>query len=772
MKTLHESYDVVVCGGGLAGLCAAIAAARQHAKVCLIQDRPVLGGNSSSEIRVTPHGAACIHAYGRETGIISELLIEERVHNHEEIIEVGWTNSIWDLTQYNLALATPGLTFHLNTRVDGVTVEGADNSRFIKAIHCTTFSAETERIIDGKIFIDCTGDGVVAHLAECKWRMGTEGFDETGEPHAPPTGTSDTMGSSLLFRARDMGQPCPFQPPEWAITYDNPDFFYKGGRIPWELRGGYWWIEIGIPWHTIHDNEQIRHELTRHVLGIWDWIKNHDPLTIERAKNFALDWIGQVPGKRESRRIDGLFRMSEHDLISGGFFEDTIAFGGWFIDLHTPGGLLASTSEPSTAEGNKPDSKYALKTYLPPYGIPLRSLIAADCTNLMMAGRNISVTKAALGTVRVMATTALLGQAAGTCAAHSLRKQIPLHEMPSKGITEIQQQLLRDGCFLPGFTNCDPKDLARSAKITASSQALLYGAELEYEHLYDGLLKWNLPLPGNFEKLDNKRGQWIALGKEGVKKLSVCLSNLLSENQDLVVTLSKVKSIWDYNCGPEKVIKKGQLKVPANAEKVWISWEPNIDIRSLGLEDTYVRLELEANPNILWHISGFIPPGMVSAFDTAQNKMRRFKNGWAFTFRIEPPQSCWKPESVLSGVTRPYENPNLWRSDPTCKFPQWINLTWQEVKTISIVELTFAGHLLWEYHGEGPFYKDRQTVKDYAIEILHENTWVEVIRKEGNYQRQNKIKLMNPVTTTALRVRIDATNGDPSCAIYEIRCYE
>ncbi|GJM70522.1 hypothetical protein HMSSN036_27380 [Paenibacillus macerans] len=253
-------------------------------------------------------------------------------------------------------------------------------------------------------------------------------------------------------------------------------YFYNQGRHFYDLMAGFWWIEIGVPWHTIYGNEDIRHELTRHALGIWDWIKNGDPELKQRSANLALDWIGQVPGKRESRRIMGRYFMTEHDLLNLTVFPDEVAYGGWFIDLHTAGGLLAPTAEPASAEGYAETTEYAVKSYCGPYGIPLRIMLAKDAGNLMMAGRNVSVSHAALGTVRVMATTALMGQAAGTAAALALQKGIEVADVPDVCIKEVQQRLLRDGCFLPNVRNEDPADLARSAKAAASSAELVYGA--------------------------------------------------------------------------------------------------------------------------------------------------------------------------------------------------------------------------------------------------------------------------------------------------------
>lgn len=394
MNSISERYQVVVCGGGLAGFCAAVAAARMGIKTCIVQNRPVFGGNSSSEVRVTPHGAAAFHAYARETGILSELLIEERARNHELIFENGWTNSVWDLTMYDLAMQTPNLSFHVNTDITGVEMQGP---RQIAAVVGRVQNAETELTIAGDIFLDCTGDGVVAHLAGCEWRMGTEAREEFNEPHAPLQASNDVMGNSIHFKTKNMGRPVPFKAPDWAVKFEDASYFYEQGRYPKDERGGFWWLEIGVPWHTIHQAEDIRHELTRHALGVWDWMKNKDPKMMDRTAHYALDWIGQVPGKRESRRILGQYFMTEHDPINRTVFPDEVAFGGWFIDLHTPGGLLAGSSEPANAEGYDTHTEYAVKSYAGPYGIPLRILISKDVENLMLAGRNVSVTHAGGG---------------------------------------------------------------------------------------------------------------------------------------------------------------------------------------------------------------------------------------------------------------------------------------------------------------------------------------------------------------------------------------
>jgi len=764
MNYKTEHYQLVVIGGGLAGFCASVAAARLGIETCLVQNRPVFGGNSSSEVRVTPHGAAAFHAYARETGILSELLIEERATNHEEIFENGWTNSVWDLTLYQMAMATPRLTFHVNTDIRDVQMKDV---RTIDSVRGVVQNAEMELTLRADLFIDCTGDGVVAAEAGCEWRQGSESRAEFNEPHAPEKANNHVMGSSIHFKTKNVGYPVPYQAPAWAIHYDDARFFYEQGRLPKEERGGFWWLEIGVPYHTIYDSEDIRHELTRHALGVWDWMKNRDPKMREITRNYALDWIGQVPGKRESRRIMGHYLMTEHDPQNRTVFPDEIAFGGWFIDLHTPGGLLAAHSEPASGEDYDTFSEYAVKSYAGPYGIPLRSLIAKDVDNLMMAGRNVSVTHAALGTVRVMATTALMGQAAGTAAAVALHNRLPIARVPVDAVGAVQQQLLRDGCFLLNYRNEDPRDLARKARLLASSEALVAGVGPESQGVEAGLSIWK-DQPQYLEtKLLNRRGQLVALGNNRLNSISICVNNLSDQPQLLRLQLLRVEHIWDYRI-ELPVLAEAQLVVPVGKDH-WLTWQVKLRDLKAG---SWVRLDVLPNPQVEWLKAGRIETGHLASYQIGDNRMRRWGNGHTLSFRVDPPQACYGPSNVTSGVTRPYQYTNLWKSDPGQTLPQWLELVWEDTQTIRQVELTFPGHLLREYHAYAPFYRDPQCPKDYSIEAWVEGAWETLLRVEGNYQRHRKHALPASVLTNALRIVVHATNGDASAQIYEVRCYE
>jgi hypothetical protein len=764
MQTRQETYDVVVCGGGLAGVCAAIASARGGAKTCLVQDRPVLGGNSSSEVRVTPHGAAAFHAYARETGLLSELLIEERASNHEEIFENGWTNSVWDMVQYDLVQRTENLTLYLNTSVLAVQVEG----RKIISVTCRVSNAEVDLTLKGGVFIDCTGDSFVAAEAGCEWRMGSEGRAAFNEPHAPLQSNDDVMGNSIHFKTKDMGRLSPFKLPEWAVHHEDASFFYDQGRLPKEVRGGYWWIEIGVPYDTIHDAENIRHELTRHTLGVWDWIKNRDPKTMKLAENYALDWIGQVPGKRESRRVMGLYLMNEWDAIRSTVHEDEVAFGGWFIDLHTPGGLLAESSEPASAEGYSETSEYATRSYAGPYGIPLRMLVSKDIDNLMMAGRNVSATHCALATVRVMATTALMGQAAGTAAALAQRSHRSVVAIATDHFSEVQQTLLRDGCFLPNVVKDDPRDLAPIAKVSASSEAVFRGLTPQSRGAHQGLAYWRDQAVPLREELLQRRGQWVALGGSPLRKVSFCLSNLQDSSRTVSVRAMLVQHIWDYRVEDSMQIAAAELSVPPG-ENLWIEWTLPGDLHLP--QSGYLRFDLLTQPDVLWHVAGAIEPGHVSAFEMAPGKMRRYSSGVTLALQVEPPQSSFTAANVLSGVSRPHRTTNLWRSDPSQPMPQWLQLDWQTPQTISEVVVTFAGHLLREYHAYAPFYRDPQCVSDYDVLLSADGeTWVTVATVRDNYQRHNRLRF-NSAPARHLRIVVLSTNGDPSAAVYEVRAY-
>lgn len=767
MRTVTEKYDVVVCGGGLAGFSAAIAAARHGATTVLVQDRPVLGGNSSSEIRVTPHGAAAFHGYARETGVISEALIEDRVRNHAKIEENGWTNSVWDLILYDMAVRTDNLTLHLNTGVESAQVVGST----ITEITARTWGAEVIREIAGAVFIDCTGDGTLGELAGNPSRFGIEASAEFDEVHAPVEASSDTMGSSLHFKTVDTGKPTPFHAPEWAVRYDSDEFFTRGGRKIPTLESGYWWIELGAPWDTLHDNEVIRHELTRHVLGIWDYLKNRHPYWAPRATNLSLDWIGQVPGKRESRRLEGRYLLTESDLIEGRTFDDEVAFGGWYMDLHTIGGLLKEVAEPSTQNQWLDPAKASMGSkYVPPFGIPLRSLSSVNRDNLFFAGRNMSATHVAMGATRVMGTCASMGQAVGIAAARNFAAGNVV-EAALADVSEIQQTVLRDGAFLVNVANSDQIDLARSATVTASSSDVVHGVGPSSADRTGGIDYWRgYPLFPFTGMLNRRAAQWIVRGKgQPIGSIRLCLSNHGTAPTRVAATLQAVDDIWDYRVDTGMTLAKDELEVPVGGPS-WVTWDIGLPEAS---ESSFARIDLSPAENIEWHISPAVAPGQIATFEDSPGHYRRFGSGQTLSFEVVPAQRGYEPEQVISGEARPHRSTNQWRSDPAVPLPAWIELAWPTRQRIAQVQVTFAGHLLREYHAYPAFYRDPQCLRDYELQVASDGgQWSTVVRVEGNTATRVVHTLHTGTDASKLRLVALSTNGDPAVGIYEIRVYD
>jgi len=461
--------DFVVAGGGLAGLCAAIAAARHGARVVLLQDRSVLGGNASSEIKMHAVGADCHRGKpgARESGIIEEFFLEDAVRNPHR------SYSQWDLLLYEKAKLEPNLTLLLDTDCIGAEMQtGADGRPRITAVRAVRHSTEDEFRIVARYFADCTGDGRLGAEAGAEFTVGREAKSDFGESLARDTADRQTLGSSILFTARKYPTPQPFIAPGWARVFTGADL-----KLRWisSYEYGFWWSEWGGQLDTIKDNEHIRHELLRIALGLWNHVKNSG--RHPDSAHWALEWVGAIPGKRESRRFLGAHVLTQHDVLGARIFDDRVAYGGWAIDLHPPSGVDAVDEQPYTP---------TLFPHL--YSIPLRCYHSRNVANLFFAGRNISATHVAFASTRVMKTCAVGGQAIGTAAALWLRasndSDIAALSTP-ENIRALQQALLRDDAFLPGLLNEDQTDLARTAVVQASSEI----SEAPARNVIDGVTR-------------------------------------------------------------------------------------------------------------------------------------------------------------------------------------------------------------------------------------------------------------------------------------------
>ncbi|BAX79080.1 FAD-dependent oxidoreductase [Labilibaculum antarcticum] len=443
-QTLNS--DVVVIGAGMAGISAAISAARNGAKTILIQDRPVLGGNASSEMRVTVNGAP----QERETGIVEEILIENWVYNKQE------SYPVWDHVLYNFVVREPNLELMLNTQAVDAVMDGTT----IKSAICWGGTTETEFTINATQFIDCSGDGLLAAIAGAEYRTGREGKEEFGESYAPDQADGWVMGDCIMMVTKDMGRPMPFKAPAYVIPFDHETAFKDKHRRIKQVKEGFWWVEVASDFDIIVDREKNRHKLMAYFYGVWDYIKNSGDFP--EADNIALDWIGSIPGRRESRRFMGDYILKQNDILEDSHFEDAIGFGGWSLDEHNPGGI-ENLEEPASYFHDRSKNVYEV-----PYGI----LYSKNIDNLSFAGRNASLTHIALSSTRIISTCSLMGQAVGTGAAICLNKGINPRELRNKHINELQEQLMRDDVFIPNRIAVDENDLAKKAKVIMGSSTV------------------------------------------------------------------------------------------------------------------------------------------------------------------------------------------------------------------------------------------------------------------------------------------------------------
>lgn len=437
-ETHTYEVDVCVVGGGMAGLGAAISAARHGAKVLLMQDRAVLGGNASSEIRMWICGAH--GADNKETGILEEIMLENYYRNQN--LNFG----LWDTVLLDKVKCEEQITLLLNTTCNEVHHE----ANRITSIKGWQLSSQSWHEVRAKLFVDCSGDSVL-RVCGAQYRWGREARREFNESHAPLEADKKTMGNSILIQLReiDPDDHVPFIPPTWANRYTEADLPNRDLK---PTGHNFWWLEIGGLDDTIGDSEAIRDELYKISLGIWELIKNHPD---GRGHNWELEWIGAVPGKRENVRYVGDHVLTQNEVEAEGKFQDLIAYGGWSMDDHHPEAI------------RYPGSPTIFHPAPSPYGIPYRVTYSRNIENLMFAGRNISATHMAMSSTRVMATCAIIGQAVGTAAALAIQYQLTPRGVYESKIRELQNTLMDDDCYLPWHTRPMP-ELTRTATLKAS----------------------------------------------------------------------------------------------------------------------------------------------------------------------------------------------------------------------------------------------------------------------------------------------------------------
>ncbi len=729
-------YDFVVIGGGLAGICAAIAAARRGVKTAIIQDRPVLGGNSSSEVRVQPSSPALRIPWAVETGIIQELLLEDRWRNHVRP-QGARINSIWDLVLYDMVSREPCLDLFLNTTVRQLT---RNEDGTIASIRGVQLHSERSFEFHAPLYCDATGDGTVGYQAGATFRYGREAQSEFGEPGAPEQSDSNVMPSSLLMQARDTGHPVPFRAPEWVVKYPDEKVLFRRAHYD-PANDEYLWLEVGSPFDTITDNEPIRDEILKHALGVWDHVKNHCTHK-EQAANWALEWVGSVVGKRESRRIEGDYLLREQDVRGAARFDDSVAYGGWYVDTHNYRGLKADVNEAWIASDLR-------QVMVHPYAIPYRCLYSKDVANLFLAGRCMSVTHMALGSVRLQPTLAICGQAVGTAVALCLERDVKPRELGSGHIRDLQQELLRDGCFLPGIDVDDPADRVCHAELQSSSEAALVLQPSDTEH-----------------PLDVGLGQMIPVSGSRIDTVWANLFSRCSEPTTLRMGLRAADNCWDF--GQLKDIAEATAEIPPFMN-IEVPFHLNAEVEP----HRYYWVYIESKPGVVWKEAREIPIGVVGAWEVDFQPAYYYhaKKRVAYAIRLVPDSHPYGPGNIKASPARPERWTNCWVSDPKQPLPQALTLKWSDEQTFDTIQITFDSDLNREYRYRPPLSVPPQIVRDYDLEVLHGDEWTTVLEERDNrlYRREHALPAMR---AKGLRLVVRATHGDPCARIYGIRVHD
>lgn len=738
MQSREQHHDVVVVGGGLAGVSAAVAAARLGSNVALVTNRPVLGGNASSEIRVWVVGATAhgTQRFARETGIMGELFLENQYRNPQG-------NAVyWDQVVLDLVRAEPNVHLHLNTDVRTVqTTDDDSGAPRITAVTGWTMGSEIETTFTAPVFLDCTGDGLVGALAGAEYRIGREGRDEHGEEWAPETADDELLGSSIFFSTHDTGRPEKFVPPSIAKDLSTTPILANRAIRTGDNGCNYWWIEWGGELDTVAENERIRDELWGVVYGIWDHIKNSGAFD---ADTLTLDWVGAIPGKREYRRFVGDHTLTQQDLLEQRSFPDTVAFGGWSIDLHPVEGVYAETAGAQ--------QRYTDGTY----DIPFRSLYSANVSNLLFAGRDISASHVAFGSTRVMATCAAQGQAAGTAAHLVARHGTTPRSLGTEQIALLQQTLLREDAPVIGVRADDPADLARTARITASSELTTidttpFATADRFDLDRDvAILLPADPALGEFRlrtEADDDTELTIELWTTGKPQNYAPIDHVSTHSAH--VAAGPGEAVVDLDFHPD---------APCNAVVV-VRRQPGV---RLVLTDghPYGVMALRARAADDEQFDDHIPE---ESGQPVTDWEARALRGHAFAFTAAGETDAWRASRVSDGHQRPFGGPHMWSSDAGAGAAV-LSLDWAEPVDVRQVRIVWNddvdADLINLHHHRTPWDAVPTLARDYRIEACVDGTWRTLAAVDANRHR-HRIHDVDPVRTAALRVVVTATNGSP-----------
>jgi len=743
LNSIMIATDLVVVGGGLAGVCAAITAARSGIQVVLIQDRPVLGGNSSSEVRLWTLGATAHmsnnNRWSREGGLADELLVENTFRNKEGNV------LLWDALLLEKVSLEPNLTLLLNTAVDGVTKDGPTRIETVTA-YCS--QNQTRYTARAPLFCDASGDGIVGFQAGAAFRMGAEKSEEFGEGLAPDASYGELLGHTIYFYSKDTGSPVKYVPPAFALK--DITTIPRFRNISVQRDGCYlWWIEYGGRLDTIHETETIKWELWKIVYGVWDYIKNSG--NFPEADTMTLEWVGTIPGKRESRRFEGDILLTQQDVVEQRQHPDAVAFGGWSVDLHPSDGVY--TDKP-------PCNQYHSKGI---FQIPYRCYYSRNIDNLFLAGRIISASHVAFGSTRVMLTGAHGGAAVGMAAAHCIRGGLdPRDLLEPDRMFRLQADLNRTGQSIPGIPSCQSGNLATRAKITATSNLELA----------------SIPAGTKWRSLEYPLAQLLPYEPGYAPEFTLRVRSV----RDTTLRLALRTSDHPGNFTPDLTLDNQTVALHPGEQTIRFRFEASVPTAR------YVFICLFGNEGIEIPISPFLGTGLVSV-QSKLNKavaesgeqipptgsdIDRFEfwiptrrpGGQNIPLQLDPPLSTHSSTAYLTnGIERPWLRTNAWIADPTDPNPA-LSLRWPDPVTLSEIDLHFdtdfdhAMETAQIGHAEDimPFCVRTYTVRTADGTILHQTT--------ENHQTINRVRLGDPLTTDNLIIELKHPGPNTPAALF------
>ncbi len=762
MEYARKEYDLVVVGGGIGGVVTAVTAARRGLSVALADDKAGLGGNACSEIGVSIDGAICFgqFAHMREGGPVEEL---KQILAAQDPFYRGTLSSPALLFWCREA----GVDVYSELRVHAVDCGG----RRVAAIYGSQGGTERNYRLSARQFVDASGDAVVAALAGCEFRTGREGRAEFGEILAPDAPDQGIMGASVLFRASAKKVKTAFVRPPWAYEYTKAEdlpFRLDMQRGPVEI--GFWWIEYaGDHNDPIGEYESIRIELLKCLYGVWAFLKN-DPA--RGMEYYSLDNVSVAPAKRESRRVVGDYLLRERDVVERTNFHDAVAYAGWNIDIHVPGGFKSRL---------KPN----IHAHFPWIcTVPLRCLYARDLENLWLVGRDISVSHVALGATRLQATIGTMGHAVGVAAALAHRRDKTTRALAEGDYRDVQQEILKDGSFIPGVRNEDPADHARSAHVEAGSELpLRFARGDEYLRVEQGRA---LSFPVTEGRIDTLV---LPLRNPGASPVSIRLFLAACEHPNHFSHRSPLAEL-ELRLEPGAHEVSWETKVAGLAAGLYavlllpegeIEWlrsagEPYGCYTAVYAPDRYLTPQPGSDENLyLARKPILLTPGAVPV---EWDKVRRNRTGRAGCesrdfiplpcVEISPAQHPYRPQNVTSGVSHTDRLPDLWISDPAAAGAQELILSWDTPRKLSSVRIVFDTDLDMNHPAPEPV---DYLVKRYSVWVRTTAGWVQVAACSDNRKRLRRHEF-SPCPAEAVKLSIEEIHaGGRSARVFEIRCY-